>query len=747
MILSLKKRIIGYGDFKTMKIKVTGIVQGVGFRPQVARLARSMRLKGYIKNVGSYVEIYVEDHDSEFLELLKHNLPPLAKIENIQVIEEPPSVHYEGFEIVESTEGYKNYMFPADVTICDECLKDLFDKNNRRYLYPFINCVNCGARYTVISDLPYDRKFTSMHKFRMCNLCTEEFYNEKNRRYDAQTISCSNCGPQYKLYDKSENLVDTDDPIKEYAKAIDAGAIGVAKSWGGLHISVILENIAEFRKWYKRPTKPFAVMVRNLNTAKKYANITKEEVALLISKERPIVLVEKKDFKDPILDLIAPGLPNIGLYLPYAGLHYILFHHLKHDSIVNTSGNFSNEPMIIDNHLAFELGADYYLLHNRDILNRVDDSVVRIYKNHNFFIRRSRGYVPDILKVDYQKILLSLGAEMNSKISISKDGYMFSSQYLGDISYYHNLLFLEETVHKFIKMLDVNNLEGIAIDLHPQYSYHSFAEKLAEKYNVKIIKVQHHHAHAATLLYEHNLDRIIAITLDGTGYGTDGKIWGGEILNANYESFERIASLQELPLIGGEIGIKNPIRLVYGINELLNEPLDLQYDRNLYSKLIKTAIKTTSFGRVLDALSAYLGICDVMHYDGEPAMKLETYLYMGSNSFELETDIQKTENRRIIKVLPLFHQLFELDLKTEKDKADAAYSFVYTLLEKFAEIALDYSDSYDLSIGLSGGVSYNFILNAILESLLKNKDLKLHKQIPNGDNGISIGQNLIAARL
>jgi hydrogenase maturation protein HypF len=350
------------------------------------------------------------------------------------------------------------------------------------------------------------------------------------------------------------------------------------------------------------------------------------------------------------------------------------------------------------------------------------------------------------LKIDYQKILLSLGAEMNSKISISKDGYLFSSQYLGDISYYHSLLFLEDTVQKFIKMLDVNNLEKIAIDMHPQYSYHYFADKLAEKYNSKIVKVQHHHAHAATLLYEHNLEKIIAITLDGTGYGMDGKIWGGEILNASYKNFDRIASLEELPLVGGESGIKNPIRLVYGVNELLNEPLNLRYDRELYSKLVKNAIKTTSFGRVLDTLSAYLKVCEEMYYDGEPAMKLETYLYRGSKNFEFETEIEKTENRKIIKVLPLFQQLFELNLKTEKDKSDAAYSFVYALLEKYAEIALDYSDTYDLSIGISGGVSYNFVINTIFESQLKNKDLKLHKQIPNGDNGISIGQNLIAAQ-
>lgn len=729
-----------------MKIRVTGIVQGVGFRPQVTKVARSLNLKGYVKNVGSFVEIYLEDHEDEFLEAFKRNIPPLAKIDSITVHDEPPTSQYEGFAIIRSSEGYKNYMFPADTAVCEECLQEMFDEKNRRYLYPFTNCVNCGARYSVTYDLPYDRDRTSMRQYDMCEKCEDEFNDTTNRRYDAQTLSCGKCGPKYKLYDTYGAIVSVDDPIREYARIIDEGNIGVAKSWGGMHISTILENAERFRKWYKRPTKPFAVMVRDIETARKYAKVAGDEERLLLSKQRPIVLLEKKDLEDPTLDLVSPSLPNIGLYLPYAGLHQVLFHYLNQDAIINTSGNFPNEPMVVDNKEIFELKADYYLLHDREIVNRIDDTLVRSYEGRTFFIRKSRGYVPDIMKVDYGKTYLSLGAEMNSRISISKDGYIFSSQYLGDISYYKSLEFMESTVHRFMKMLDVDKLDGIAIDKHPQFSYRKFATELAEPFGLELQEIQHHHAHSAGLLFENSSDRMVVLALDGTGYGTDGKVWGGEILDSTLSGFERIASLEEFPLPGGESAIKNPNRIIFGINEMLGDVIDIPYDRELYSKIIRKSVKTTSFGRVLDALSAYLGICDLMRYDGEPAMKLEKYLNLGNRRFDMHTESENFEGRKIVKILPLFQRLFELKINTQKDKADAAYSFVYALLEKMAEIAEDHAESHSLDIGLTGGVSYNFVINEMLRSIVGDKNLKLHNSIPNGDGGISAGQNFIISK-
>lgn len=730
-----------------MKIKVTGVVQGVGFRPQVARIARSLDLRGYVKNVGSYVEIFLEDHEQEFLEAFKADLPPLARIEAITLLDEGPSSNYDGFAIIKSTEGYKNYMFPADTAVCGDCLDEMFDEENRRYLYPFTNCVNCGARYTVAYDLPYDRDRTSMSSYDMCDECKAEFLNPGNRRFDAQTISCPACGPRYALYDSSGSPINTNEPIGEYAKAIDRGKIGVAKSWGGMHISVTLDNIERFRKWYRRPTKPFAVMVRDIDAALKYANLSMHEIELLSSRHRPIVLVNKKDFEDPTLDLVSPGLPNIGLYLPYAGLHHVLFHYLESDAIINTSGNFPNDPMIINNEDVFRLNADYYLLHDREIVNRTDDSLIRSDGEHAYFIRKSRGYVPDIINVDYQEKYLAFGAEMNSRISISRDGYLFSSQYLGETSYYNNMEFLESTVHRFLKMLEIERLDGIAIDMHPQFAYRKFAAELAQESGVKVKEIQHHHAHAASLMFDNSENRMLVMAMDGTGYGTDGKIWGGEVLDSSFDRFDRVASLEEIPMPGGESAIRSPMKIVYGINEMLGGPLDFPYDADLYNRVVKNSIKTTSFGRVLDGLSAYLGICDAMRYDGEPAMKLEKYLHLGSRRFDMKAGTESMDGRKIFRTLPLFQQLFDLKIKTERDKADAAFSFVYALLEEIADYSIDYAEKKGINIGLTGGVSYNSAITNTLKALLGDVPLRLHNSIPNGDGGISTGQNLVLSKI
>lgn len=728
-----------------MKIIVRGVVQGVGFRPQVARIARRLGLRGYVKNVGSYVEIFVDGSADGFLEELRRNLPPLSSVESMELVDEPATVAYNGFEIAPSGSGYRNYMFPTDTALCVECLHEVFDSSDRRYHYPFTNCVSCGARYSVITGLPYDRERTSMAEFPMCELCLREFSDDQDRRYDAQTISCPSCGPRYALYGRNGAAIETADPIAAYASSLDEGAIGVAKSWGGMHISVTLERSASFRSWYGRPTKPFAVMVKDTETAGKYFHMSPDEEQLLTSRQRPIVLLDKKDTSDSTMEAVSPGLPNVGVYLPYTGMHSILFSHLRHDAIISTSANFSDEPMIIDDGSVFTLGADRYLLHNRRIVNRTDDSVVRVIGGRNMFIRRSRGYVPDIFRVAYGGSFLSLGSEMNARISLTKDGYMFSSQYLGDISHYNNMMFMEQTVRSFMRMLDVERLDGIAMDMHPQFAYRRFAAELSAESSLGITAVQHHHAHAASLMLDNGSEHIVAVALDGTGYGTDGRVWGGEVLDADMNGFSRVASLEEIPLVGAEAAIREPGRTVNAIKSLLGLPLEAGYDPDLYPKIIRRSIRTTSFGRVLDAIAAYLGVCSTMRYDGEPAMRLELLLSRGSDAYGFDADTGSQDGRKTVLVLPLFEQLFSLRLSTFGEKADAAYSMVKALVKTMAELGREHAEGKGVPLGLTGGVSYNGVVTRMFLEAAGDAAL-LHRSIPNGDGGISAGQNAVVAR-
>ncbi|RLG30025.1 carbamoyltransferase HypF [Methanosarcinales archaeon] len=425
-----------------MKIIIRGIVQGVGFRPTVYRVAKSLGLRGYVLNKGSNVEIGIGKKGTEerFLNSLMKELPPIASIDEIEVKDEPIN-GYEDFEIINSSDGEKTSVTPVDTAICDECVRELFEEDNRRYLYPFINCTSCGARFSVIENLPYDRANTSMRDFEMCEDCLAEYKNPLDRRFHAQTISCSRCGPKYTLYGKDKEVVvlaEEKNPIATFAKLIDEGAIGIAKSWGGMHIICKFEQANRLRTLYKRPAKPFAVMFRDVNAMEKYASLEANEEKMLTSAHRPIVLLDKNTSSD-VLDAISPGLGNIGVYLPYSGFHYVLFHYLNSDGIIMTSANVSGEPMIIRNEDAFLLKADYFLLHNRKIVNRIDDSVVRCCKGKKFFLRKSRGFVPTGLKVPYKDRVLSLGAGENVSLSISKEGNLYSSQYIGNTFHYSYL--------------------------------------------------------------------------------------------------------------------------------------------------------------------------------------------------------------------------------------------------------------------------------------------------------------------
>jgi hydrogenase maturation protein HypF len=737
-----------------MKIVVKGTVQGVGFRPTVYRVATSLGLKGYVLNKGSNVEIGIQGNgDKEgFLNSLMKNLPPLAAIDEIEVNDDPIS-GYADFEIITSSEGEKTSVTPVDTAICEECTRELFDEDNRRCLYPFINCTSCGARFSVIMNVPYDRANTSMRDFTMCEKCLAEYKNPLDRRFHAQTISCPRCGPKYTLYGRKGEMVDERNPIETFARLVDEGAIALAKSWGGMHLICTFDQATRLRKLYGRPAKPFAVMFRDLNAIEKYLELDEREEKLLTSAHRPIMLLDKRSSSDD-LSAISPGLGTVGAYLPYSGLHYVLFHYLGSEGIIMTSANVSGEPMVIRNEDAFNLDADYFLVHNRNIVNRIDDSVLRCYGEGTFFLRRSRGFVPTSLKVLYKDRILSFGAGENVSTSISKEGNLYTTQYIGNTYHYPTVEFLASGTEQLMKLLGLAmaDFDAIGVDLHPRYPTRKYGKELAEEFSIELVEVQHHWAHAASLMLDRAVDEVVALALDGTGYGVDGRAWGGEILQSRYYSFDRVGSLEEIPLIGGEMAIKDPRRLVFAIFSLLGRDTAHfvgDQEARVMEKLLKKAPKASSFGRVLDALSSYLGICQRMTYDGEPAMKLERYLAEGEPRYEFETYVEHTD-RKIVMTLPLFDQLAEYRISTERDKTDIAYSFVYTLLKEMVEIAAEACGTTGIpSIGITGGVSYDVPIVRMAEALVKEKGLRFltHDRIPNGDGGISVGQNAIIGHL
>jgi len=736
-----------------MKILISGTVQGVGFRPTVYRVANSLGLKGYVLNKGSNVEIGIADtaHNDAFLRALLQHLPPLAVIDKIKVIDAPVA-GYDGFTIIKSSEGAKTSLTPVDTAICPDCFRELVDVDNRRYLYPFINCTTCGARFSVIENLPYDRSSTSMREFPMCEACREEYTDPRDRRFHAQTTSCPRCGPQFTLYHRTGDVLTEQNPIETFAQLVDEGALGIAKSWGGMHLIATFEAVPRLRQLYGRPAKPFAVMFRDLETVEKYAELDAYEESLLTSAQRPIVLLAKRSLSDELFT-VSPGLSTVGVYLPYSGLHHVLFQYLKADGILMTSANIPGEPMVIRNEDAFKLEAEYLLLHNRRIVNRLDDSVIRCCGTANFFLRRSRGFVPVTFRVPYTSTVLSVGAMENVTASVSKGGRLYTTQYIGNTVHYPTVEYLATGTEQLLKLMGLASadIEAIALDLHPRYPTRRYARELADAHSIELVEVQHHWAHAASLMLDRSVDELVALTLDGTGYGVDGKVWGGEILHARYDSFSRLGSLEEVPLLGAEQAIKEPRRLVYAILTLLGREREAsrfagEKDAHILRKLLPKAPRTSSFGRVLDALSCYLGICDRMTYDGEPAMKLERYLGQGELRYDFETDVE-TCDRKIVRTLPLFDQLLAYQVRTEQDKADIAYSFLHALLTPMVEIAADACTRVGTTtVGLTGGVSYDLPIVRMVEGLVKAKGLTFltHERIPNGDGGISAGQNVIA---
>ncbi|WP_297981929.1 carbamoyltransferase HypF [uncultured Methanobrevibacter sp.] len=630
---------------ETKKVLVEGIVQGVGFRPFVYRIATELNIKGYVRNLGNVVEIIIQsdlDNINSFLYKLQNELPPIAKINNLETINMDSAESFNDFTIKKSADTFAGTsVIPPDLAICDKCLEEINDPENRRYNYPFNACTDCGPRFTVIENVPYDRDKTTMDDFPLCDLCEEEYTNPLDRRYHAEASCCEDCGPSLQLY-KNDNqnpiLIQTDDPLKETARLLDEGKIFAIKGIGGTHLvaNVKLEKTVNLlRERLGRKTQAFAVMSPDIETVKKYAIISEEEEKTLKSKERPIVILKKSGNYD-FAKSVSPDLHNIGVMLPYAPLHHLLFNNTDTPAYIMTSANVPGEPMMITNEeILNNLNtiADYYLIHNRRILNRCDDSVVRFRNDELAFIRRSRGYTPEPydlsgkythLNPEFDNLnILALGPELDVTFTIVKNSRAYVSQHIGNTNKYRTYEFLQEAIRHMMRITKTDHFDIIACDLHPQFFTSRLARELAEEFDCPLIPVQHHHAHGISLLNDHiqnngenkqfseeselgnnqntekteqktknnentektepkpenneNKDisqEMIIIAADGVGYGSDGNSWGGEILYTNIKEFERSASLMPQKMPGGDLCTKYPVRMLSAILSNPNSDYD-----------------------------------------------------------------------------------------------------------------------------------------------------------------------------
>jgi len=730
-----------------MKLTFYGVVQGVGFRPTVFRVAKELGLRGYVQNNGSNVEVHIDEKAEEFISRLRELLPSLARIDSVE--REELDEELGPFEIRESSDGRRTSLIPVDTALCDECLSDFSNPKNRRFNYCFTNCTECGARFTLITDVPFDRTRTSMDDFPMCEDCRSEYSSSKDRRFHAQTMSCHACGPKYSLYDRTGSVIKSMDPFESFAKKVESGLVGVIKGWGGMHIVAAFDSAARLRKLYRRGDKPYAVMMRDLDVARKYARIEPEEAELMLSPQRPIVLVGKREGFEKLLDGVSPGLHNMGVMLPYSAAHHLLFNHLSGDGVIMTSANLPGEPMITDDVRIFELSLDCYLLHNRKIIHRCDDSVVRISGGHRAFLRRSRGFVPVPIELNHDVSVISVGAQWDVTGAISREGELFLTQYIGETDKYPTLQFLESAIGHLRRLLGVTRVDAVGADRHPRYSTRIVAKRIAEEFGCDVMETHHYHSHAASLMIDRKLgEEGVFLTWDGTGYGGDGTSWGGETIIAGFERFERVASLRTIPLLGGDRAAVDVRRIVAAIKLMLNRDVEEfpAEDVEVFSRMLPRSTRSSSMGRVLDALSCILGVSCKRSYEGEPAIKLERLLTIGEKDHPFDVKRENSDGIVRIDTLSMFDQLLDMRWKDERARADIARSFVESLVDESAKIACETASEKGFEyVGFCGGVAYNSIITEILKRLVETEGLKfyVHDRIPSGDGGISAGQNAL----
>ena len=736
-------------------IKVQGVVQGVGFRPFVYNLALRLNLKGYVNNDDSGVNILLQGDEKvieSFIQELQDNPPPLANITNIIKSYASDSEIYSTFEIVQSISSMnKTTIVSPDIAVCQECIDDINDKLNFRYEYALTNCTNCGPRYSIIKTVPYDRENTSMQSFEMCEQCAAEYNDPLNRRYHAQPVSCEVCGPKIALYDNKDELLFTDiEAIKVLASFISEGKIVAIKGLGGFHLVCDATNdlaVEELRLRKNRPLKPFAVMFQNYETLCSFAKVSKHEKTILVSKEKPITLV---DLKKPtkLSRFVAPKLNKIGAFLPYTPLHHILFKYLD-KPIVATSANLSDEPIVISrNELVGKLGSvcDYILDFDRDIINACDDSVVQCINDDVSIVRNARGYAPTVIKLP-QKVkqkVLAIGANQKNTIALAFDDNLILSPYIGDLQSITSMDFFKRTIKTFKCFYDFEP-EVIVCDKHPNYETTKWATFETTQKNIQLVQVQHHYAHVLATMAEYNLKGdVLAFAFDGTGYGDDGKIWGGEVFFANAKAYERKYHFDYFKLLGSQQAIREPKRVALS---LLFDNFDFDHvikldSPTVYSynaselKLMHTvwqkelnAPYTSSVGRMFDAVASLAGVIQEQSYEGESGLKLEElYDWNRAQAYEYEIINDRIDFSKAI-----------VQIVKDNESSVIATKFINML----SNIVVHLSNEHpNLPVVFTGGVFQNKTLLELTTKRLEvlGRTFYFSKKIPLNDSGISVGQ-------
>ncbi len=751
-------------------LTVRGIVQGVGFRPFVYGLALRYGLAGHVGNNGDGVFIEIEgtpDALRQFQTALSAELPPLAHIDALAV-ETVPTLAEATFTIRTSqTNDHVSAHIPADVGVCADCLRELYDPADRRYRYPFINCTHCGPRFTIIQGIPYDRASTTMSAFALCPACAAEYHDPLSRRFHAQPIACPDCGPRVWLHTTMDSAVHgTDAALAAVHDLLCAGKIVALKGLGGFHLACDATNdaaLALLRERKGRVDKPFAVMVRDLDAAQQIAHISAEEAALLTSRQRPILLLRKRADSSLSAD-VAPGNPDVGVLLPYTPLHYLLLDALP-DPLVMTSGNLSGEPIASDNTEALERLAplvDAWLLHDRPIHTPCDDSVLRVYAGVELPIRRSRGYTPFPVKLPFAaESVLATGGELKNTFCLTHQGDAFLSQHIGDMENLETLSAFEKA-QAHLRALYRAEPRAIVCDLHPNYLTTGWAERAAAQMGVPLLKVQHHHAHIAAVLAEHGhvgAQPVIGICLDGTGYGTDGTIWGGEVLIADYADFRRAAYLKPVPLPGGDAAVKFPYRMalaqLWAAGIAWDEDLPPvaacpPAERRILLRQFETGfqtVATSSMGRLFDAIAALIGVRQRVTYEAQAAIELEGLVGDDPRPYSVAITADAA-GALILDPAPLIAQIVA-DLRAGMPVSRLAAGFHAAVAETLITVCERLrAAGHGSTVALSGGVFQNVRLLDLLVSGLRDHDFTVlvHRIVPSNDGGLALGQAVIGGK-
>ena len=760
------------------KIKITGIVQGVGFRPFVCKTAKKYNINGWVLNDSSGVFIHCEgnkENINKFKDELKNNPPALAIIISFTV-ENSKVENFKSFSISESHKTDDPLVFISpDVCTCDDCKNEILDVNNKRYYYPFTNCTNCGPRFSIIKEVPYDRKLTTMSDFKQCKSCMEEYTSIDNRRFHAQPNCCNECGPSLSILDSygndltlkiTNNLKFNSSEFNKtlitfFQNSIMEGKIWAVKSITGFHLCCnpySEEVITLLRNRKHRPSKPLALMMKDINTVKKYCYVSKNEEKMLTSKARPIVLLKKKN-NDNFPGNIAPNNNFLGVMLPSTPLHILIMNNSPFDALIMTSGNLSGFPIEYKNNSAIKhlsTFVDYFLTNNRDIVLPLDDSIMKESLNGESFIRRSRGFVPLPLHYENCNNILALGCDMKNTFSISKNNYIYIGPHNGDLINYEMLKRLKENVKRYITMFEAKP-SLIVCDKHPFYE----SNKLSKEFNLPVITVQHHHSHIVSCMAENNYkDKVIGVAFDGTGYGDDNCIWGSEFFICDAKSYIRAGHIDYVNFIGGDTALRDGYKIalsyLYEIkDENLKNTIINKYYRDSFEiifkllKYNKFSYLSSSIGRLFDGVASLLGLCHHSSFEGEAAIFLESILKSTELTENYPINIEEKDNMYILSPISIIENIL-IDLDNNISKEEISLKFHSTIVKYITKMCILLRNKYNINtVALSDVLFQNkfLITNSYKELTKNNFKVLTHRKIPCNDGGISVGQIIIAKEL